>query len=285
MRKLCCSGKWSPQLYDTNEPCLSRQLAELVHGKIVPDLLRSTNIEKTGKVAWMNTATAYQFHQSDVAALSRHLTEGDTVKAEALVLAFVDDGYLAANTILGLMTDAARDMGELWCSDQMSFADVTIGVAGLHHILKRLDLNLRDELVQLGTGKSIMLAVMPGDTHIFGLSVLESFFRNSGWTTEAAFDASEYELLAKVGAARFDIVGLSVASREDLSRCKQIIKRLRAASLNPELKILVGGAPFLEDIRRAESLDVDGVCLSAPDALETASTICFVQRSRESENS
>lgn len=270
-------------IYMGGPPPLGEEIAEILHRKIVPGLLRTNASSGLGATALMSSATQYHFGEKDIAAFAEHLVDGDLMDAEQFLNLKLEDGFTAIELVLGLLTDAARYLGDTWLDDTASFADVGLGVSGLHSLLKSIDPDLRRELPQISEHKSILLSAMPGDTHVFGLSVLEAFFRNSGWSTTSFFGNAETELLYKVTSIEFDTVGLSVSCREDLSRCKSLVKKIRAHSLNQDIRIMVGGAPFVANRDLAQSLEVDAVCTSAQEALETAAVIFDLHEFRESE--
>lgn len=263
---------------------LGEEIAEVLHRKIVPSLLRTTTSLSFTTSAPTSSATEYHFGKKDIASFAAYLVDGDLSDAEIFMRKKLGEGFTASELVLGLMTDAARYLGDSWLDDSASFADVGLGLSSLHSLLKSIDEELRCELPQIPDHKSILLSAMPGDTHVFGLSVLEAFFRNSGWSTHSFYNNAETELLYKISSTEFDVVGLSVSCRDDLSRCKNLVKKIRANSLNQEVRVVVGGAPFIVNRDLAHSLKVDAVCVSAHEALETASAICMFGHSKESDN-
>ncbi len=264
-------------------PPLGEEIAEILHRRIVPGLLRTSALQGLNPSAVMSSATQYHFGKEDIAAFASGLVDGDLDGAKIYLAQKIEDGFTASELVLGLLTDTARYLGDAWLDDTASFGDVGLGVSSLHCLLKTLDDELRHELFQIPEHRSILLSAMPGDTHVFGLSVLEVFFRNSGWATHSCFGNSETELLGKVSSIGFDAVGISVSCREDLSRCKSIIRKMRSNSQNGDMRIMVGGAPFVANRALADSLDVDGVCITAQEALETAAIICHLHPIQESE--
>ncbi|MEM8651366.1 MAG: cobalamin B12-binding domain-containing protein, partial [Pseudomonadota bacterium] len=194
--------------------------------------------------------------------------------AQSVVDRYISDGCSAPNIVLELLCKSAQLLGEQWCSDETTFADVTIGLAGLHQILRRLDRLLSKELVSTNDSQSILLLNMPGDTHIFGLSVLETFFRNSGWTVESHFEMNPAELVDRVSRVSFDVVGFSVACDEHVDACNLLIKEVRKNSLNNKLGIMAGGSAFIRNEHLKQKITADVVADDAVDALQTALTVC-----------
>ena len=177
--------------------------------------------------------------------------------------------------MLDLLCNSARYLGDLWCLDEKSFAEVTIGTAALHQVLRYLDEYLARELVMAaGEGRSILLATMPGDTHIFGVSVLGSFFRCNGWIVETELNASSSKLIELVSGNAFDVVGFSVACDRDIDICKGLVAEVRRRSINKKIKILAGGSSLSRNNDLLTATGADATANGALDALQVASTIC-----------
>lgn len=64
----------------------------------------------------------------------------------------------------------------------------------------------------------------------------------------------------------FDVVGLSIGNDRSLKGAKKQIADLRAASLNPNLAILVGGAVLLENPDLAKEIGADATTADGRDA-------------------
>ncbi|MEM9575296.1 MAG: cobalamin-dependent protein [Pseudomonadota bacterium] len=270
-------------MLDNPEALARRRLvAELLHGKIVPDLVRSASKANSGRLKPMNNGSTFEFHQSDIAVLAKHLIEGDTQATEDLLSSYKEMGCSSVALILYLLSYAARELGQQWCDDVLSFADVTVGVSGLHRALSLLDRDLASELPRVEGARSIMLVCPKGDTHIFGISVIAAFFRNAGWTVETVMQAEEKEVLNAVSNTKFDVVGLSISRFEDVQQFKNLITRIRDRSIQPGLKILVGGSLILTKQELVAKLGADASADNALDALEIAASICNQELSRES---
>jgi len=97
--------------------------------------------------------------------------------------AYVEDlmaqGSTVESVFLELLAPAARHLGTLWESDATDFVHVTLAVSRLQRIMRRLGENFADETGQ-GGGESVLLTIIPGEQHSFGLSMVAEFFRRAG---------------------------------------------------------------------------------------------------------
>jgi methanogenic corrinoid protein MtbC1 len=74
-----------------------------------------------------------------------------------------------------------------------------------------------------------------------GVFMLSEFFRKSGWRVLGMALQGALSAERCVQSDWFDVVGLSISIARDLDSVGRLIRRLRQASANPELKIMVGG--------------------------------------------
>ena len=123
---------------------------------------------------------------------------------------------------------AMRRLGEMWTDDRASFVDVTIGLCRLHEALHRIseqsDAQDKPEAVE---APSILIAVAPGEQHVFGVLMAGELFRKQGWsvTTETSGDAAT--ITALMASRRFDMAGLSISHDGATDGVTRLIKAMR----------------------------------------------------------
>jgi len=197
---------------------------------------------------------------SDDAAHTRHLAEMHLAA-----------GHEPSAILLDLFAWSARELGELWEDDRVSFVDVTIGLCRLHEALHRCAEHMdATGLPVLAEAPSILIATAPGEQHVFGVLMAGELFRQNGWevTTETSGDAA---LLARlVSSRRFDIAGLSVAQDGSVAGLGDLVKTLRKSSKNPTMKMLAGGQLFEQSPSLAHEIGADGIAGRGVDAPELA---------------
>lgn len=182
------------------------------------------------------------------------------------------DGLLAhgrdrASVICDLLGGAARRIGDLWIEDRMSFAKVTVSVGRLQALLRGVARPCRQEPRQ-PSDPAVLLAPFPPEQHVFGLAIVEEFFRSAGWRVTPMVDASVEALERALARTSFDVVGLSLSSVDLLADASPVIARLRNASANPDLAVILGGPPFACNPALGRELGADA---SAADAREAVS--------------
>jgi MerR family transcriptional regulator, light-induced transcriptional regulator len=167
---------------------------------------------------------------------------------------------LPLESLLGdLLAPAARHLGALWEEDACDFLAVTEGLGRLQALARMLCTRLEAEPPP--RGRSALLLPCPGETHLFGLALVASAFREAGWAAETAEAGRGAALLAR---DFHDVVGLTLACDVNAPALAPAIAALRAASCNPELRVLVGGAYVARHPDCAAAAGADaGLCEAA----------------------
>jgi len=140
----------------------------------------------------------------------------DDGAAFAYVLELLAKGTSVESIFLELLAPAARLLGEQWETDATDFASVTLGVGRLQLILRRLGDRFAEEASGIHSGESVLLTIIPGEQHSFGLSMVAEFFRREGWNLCTGPFESHQELTSLVHNHWFDIIGFSVSSERRL---------------------------------------------------------------------
>lgn len=131
------------------------------------------------------------------------------------------DGYIPA---------AARELGDRWCRDELSFADVTIGTARLQAILRELSTPHATDTMTAPDAPSVMLIVPADEFHTLGGMAAASQMRRMGLSVCLCLGQSEDDILHKASSRQFDMISISVSCRSRLETVRHLVNRLRAAA-------------------------------------------------------
>lgn len=171
--------------------------------------------------------------------------KGDGLAAAKDVLnAYLARGMSVDDAIRKLFPAAARRLGDWWESDDVSFADVSIGLCRLHGLLR--DDSWRPHAAAKaprGAGR-VLLGSFANDQHSFGLSLVADAFRRDGWRVVFAGGASPNVLAGILREGHFDALAMSASNQLALKVAARTIARLRKASCNKHVFVITGGAAF-----------------------------------------
>ena len=247
-------------------------LAHVVEGEIIPRLmLAHQNFVSTEiKVA---TDTAISPEAIDRFARMTIVCELDDL--EDHIVGLTRQGVITETVYLELLAPTARRLGVFWEDDFCSFTDVTIGLGRLQTLLYRLSardkgVNDPESLVPKG------LFVTPfGGQHSFGIRMVEDLFRRAGWRTLCEPNILTQDFTDMLQSEAFDLVGIGISIQGQLELVEEMIKAVRRSSLNPHVKIMVGGSLIVDQPELVASLGADLSAIDAREAVTIAQNIIY----------
>ncbi|MGP9821675.1 cobalamin B12-binding domain-containing protein [Salinarimonas sp. NSM] len=179
-------------------------------------------------------------------------------------------GATLETIFLHLLAPAANHLDTLWREDKADFCDVTIALSRLQQVLRALGAPFEAEGDSGSEEKRVLLASSPGETHTFGVAIVEEFLRRAGWDAVCAPGTSLEELGRIVRADWFDVVGLSLSCESLLAELASAIDIVRRRSRNKHVGVLVGGHYFNEHPESAALVGADFVAFDGLDAVRKA---------------
>lgn len=193
------------------------------------------------------------------------------------IMAYVEhmlqNGTSVRGICLGLFADTARYFGEMWEADELSFAEVTMGLGALHMLVHQVSKRSTD-IAQSSSQHTIVLASAPSEQHAFGVLLVSKIFELEGWLVSGGPELhTGDELQALVRKDWFDVIGLTASSEGLAQSLKPDITALRAASLNTDVAIMVGGAGFVDDPSLSDTIGADILAMNADDAVAKANRV------------
>lgn len=244
-------------------------LALLIEAEIIPRLLAAHQGGDRSEVIPMNTGVI------DAAELERFARQSMVEDLGSLmehVELLMRRGVAVETIYFDLLSPAAKLLGEMWNNDLCTFADVTVGLCRLQQIIYEFADRVHVENGG-GDGRTALFALTPGDQHSFGLIMVVEFFRQSGWRTICMPDATAEDLVQMVETEPFDLIGFSMANEKWLEPLPPLIRRLRRASRNPDVRVMVGGRVFSDDPRRVGLVGADDTAADAREAVQAAARL------------
>lgn len=252
------------QLANLREDCKD-SLLSVIEEQIIPRLLNVQQFFTTKAVASNEGVSSAELAEFE--AFTQHCLQGDSLKANQIIDALMDQGLAQNRIFMELITPAARHFGALWEQDLCDFTQVTCGLAMMHQIIYRLGYESPAGQAVAGASDRVMLACAPGSQHFLGLTIVADFFRQAGSEVVLEISSSESELLRAVASEWFDVVGISVALEAQLPTLPDLIKHLRASSGNSKVRVVLGGPIFLIQKITHDKLGADAIFTDAREAV------------------
>ena len=241
------------------------ELSRVIEGEILPRLLLAHDC-----LARPESGTPPPNpDRLDIAEFARRLCGAEPGPAWEFIVAARRMGRTTSELFLEVLTPTARYLGKLWETDHCDFVEVTVGLRRLQEILWRLSPEDEAAGARIEEAPRALLLPTPGETHVFGVAIVEAFFRAAGWRVKRG----ELDFAEDLASDWFDLVGFSLSGERHLDALARAIRAARAASRNPALFVLVGGPIFLDDAALVLRVGADGTASDAPGAVQLARSL------------
>lgn len=134
----------------------------------------------------------------------------------------------------------ARDMGDRWCADQLSFAGVTIGVSRLQAMMRELGPNWASDNAAPAGAPSILVIVLQDIYHTLGAIVLTSQLRRKGFSVKLLLGGRAEDVAARLMRTKYNSVFISSSRGETLESLRRMIDVIKTSTNTPP-PVVVGG--------------------------------------------
>jgi methanogenic corrinoid protein MtbC1 len=257
-------------------------LLRAIESQIIPRLVLAhrnhpaaapTDCEEPGESARPSTAEVTEF--------TGIVLHGEPAAAAAFLRRLQSRGVSTESLYLDLLSPAARHFGQMWESEASDFVEVTLGL----HRLQQLAHELSGDFVASGeaaapAGPRALCVALPGEQHVFGAQLVGEFLRRARWDVWDAPGATEQDILGLAEREWFTMVGISISAEGQFEALAALVRQLRRASLNPDLRIMVGGRPFEEHPEWAALVGADATARDGRDAVAKAQGLLELTRKR-----
>lgn len=189
---------------------------------------------------------------------------GDRRRAVEVVLSEVDGGLPVA-AAYGVLMAAQREIGEMWHAGDAAIAQehfVTATTQSLMTLLAE-----RAGAVAAAKGKTVLVAVAPGDAHYLGARLIANLFEQEGWRTiHLAGTLPPEELALGLEAFAVDLLVLSLTVSTRLPATIEAVRLARRR--RPGIKVLVGGRVQVRLPEACARIGADACAATADEAVQ-----------------
>lgn len=246
-------------------------LNRTIEGEIIPRLMMLFDHHVSGAATPTVRRDSEAPHSADLDAFVRLVLENDADVVCDYIEQLRDSGETLPSIYLHLLAPTARRLGELWESDECTFAAVTLGISRMHQVLLRFSPFFCANCAEDADGAhSALIIPVPGEQHTFGLLMLVEFFRREGWNVWSGAPNSLEELAGLLENERFDIVGVSTSTQRSLDALPGMLRAIKKRSKNKNIKVIVGGRQFSEEPGLAKSVGADATAADGIGAVRLA---------------
>lgn len=162
----------------------------------------------------------------------------------------------------------ARELGNRWLRDEISFVDVHLGVVQLQCIVEKID--AVDLSLKGAIQVNVAISAAPGDQHTFGASMAANSLNQRGWETTNLSGLDFEQWLSAVLSGRFNAVTVSLHSDAAFITLGDAIKQLkqRWPSKSALPVIVVAGDYFVRNPTHWEDTGADYFATTINDTVQ-----------------
>jgi len=211
-------------------------------------------------------APAKDVSDDEMEAFCALLVAGDYLGAKRMLADLTGLRQSYARIADGLLSEAARRLGERWESDGLSFADVSVAIAQIFRLNQAF--RQRHVPIRRGAERLALFVTLPGQSHNLGLVLAAEAFRAEGWQVEVHLDAPMTEVLDAARRLRPELVGLTISREDKRHQLELLTAELRGLPMR--MRIMLGGRGAAEFARHVPAGRIDRVVTDIDSALREA---------------
>lgn len=257
-------------------------LLRAIESQIIPRLvLAHRNDAATAPADCAEPGESTRPSTAEITEFTGIVLRGDLDAATTFLRRLQTRGVPTESLYLDLLSPAARHFGLLWESERSDFVEVTLAL----HRLQKLAHDLSEEFVASGdaatlAGPRALCVALPGEQHVFGAQLVGEFLRRARWDVWDAPGAGEQDIIGLAEREWFTLVGISISTAGQFDALAALVRQLRRVSLNPDLRVMVGGRPFEEHPEWAALVGADATARDGRDAVAKAQGLLELTRRR-----
>jgi MerR family transcriptional regulator, light-induced transcriptional regulator len=184
---------------------------------------------------------------SHIADLAKHYLEsllrGHRDEATHLILTAVATGTSVKSVYMEIFQPVQRQIGQLWQTNQVSVAQEHYCTAATQLLMGRLY-----PYLHMGpkNGKRVVVTCVGGESHELGARMVADFFEMNGWDSYfLGANTPSKSILTEISEREADMLAVSVTIHYNVETARKLICDVRQSPDARDLKIMVGGRPFL----------------------------------------
>jgi methylmalonyl-CoA mutase cobalamin-binding domain/chain len=168
----------------------------------------------------------------------------------------LDDGN-TPEAVLRELTQGMDEVGRLYEQNEYFLPELVIAGDTMKEALRVLKPHLRAD--GAAERKTIIAATVEGDNHDIGKNILITMLLSAGFdVVDLGTDCSPEKIVNAAKKHRPAIVALSALLTMTMREVTRVDAALREAGLRKDVKIIVGGVPFTDEIARELGADAYG---------------------------
>ena len=203
------------------------------------------------------------------------LLAGDRQLAVDLIQSRVQQDVSIKDLYLYVFQRTQLEIGRLWQNNQITVAQEHYCSAATQLIMSLLYPRILNTAAH---DPSIVSTCVGGELHEIGIRMVTDFFEMEGWKTYyLGANAPAKTIIKALEERQADILAISATITYHIPQVEKLIKEIRMADSVAEIKILVGGRPFILAPDLWQKLGANAFAADAQAAVEVSKTLITAQ--------
>ena len=200
-----------------------------------------------------------------------YLLKGKRHEATILITELIQKGVSIKDIYQHVFQVSQYEVGRLWQCNKITVAHEHYCTAATQQIMSGLYQHIFSTARK---GKTMVACSISGELHEMGIRMVCDFFEMDGWDTYyLGANMPDNQLQEALKEFKSDILALSVTLPSHVSKAGLLIKKIKENSELSNLKIMVGGYPFLMNPELWQKIGADGFASNANQAVKLANEL------------
>jgi corrinoid protein of di/trimethylamine methyltransferase len=203
--------------------------------------------------------------------LNKELSDGvvnfEEEKVKEAAQRVVDEGLGAYDAVMNGLAAGMEVVGDLYDKHEYFVPEMLMAADALYAGLEILKPHLELDDVDQRVKGQVVIGTVQGDVHDIGKNLIKMMFEVAGFTVhDLGRDVPLEKFAEEQMRTDSEIVALSAMMTTTMMGMKKVVQMIKEK--NPDVKIMLGGAPLTGDI--AQLFGADGYAESAGNAVQEA---------------
>lgn len=209
--------------------------------------------------------------KKEVDAYMEYLLQGKRREATLMITELIQKGVSIKDIYQFIFQVSQYEVGRLWQCNKITVAHEHYCTAATQQIMSGLYQHIFSAIRK---EKTLVACSISGELHELGIRMVTDFFEIDGWDTYyLGANMPDNQLQGALTEYSADILALSVSFPIHVSKAASLIKKIRSNKDLTNLKIMVGGYPFLTNPDLWEKIGADAFAQNANQAITRANEL------------
>lgn len=193
---------------------------------------------------------------SHLKKLSDAFLSNDSEDAKRMMDKVLAQGFSIDDAIDVVLPEIARNLGDRWFADDISFVDVSIGSARLQETVRELRARDVKSRMPVADDARVLLVVPAPEEHTLGVFIAADQLRRHGLIVELSVAERRNDLVKRLQSRHYRMIGITASGVRSHAAVREIVTTIRRYSKG-FVPIALGGAVIEMEQSRLENLSID----------------------------